>query len=88
MYVLLYGIYLKTPFVFVLELHRLAVDAHPSDGANLKTSKFALEVHVSLVIYGSLVIWLPPYKHFMRWMGATYWNPSSFPFVILVCYFP
>jgi hypothetical protein len=33
-----------------LELRRLAVDVHPSDGANLKTSKIALEGHVSLVI--------------------------------------
>jgi hypothetical protein len=33
-----------------LELHRLAMNAHLSDGANLKTSKFSLEGHVSLVI--------------------------------------
>jgi hypothetical protein len=33
-----------------LVLCRLAVDAHPSDGENLKTSNFALKGHVSLVI--------------------------------------
>jgi hypothetical protein len=33
-----------------LELRRLAVDALPSDGAELKTSNFSLEGHVSLVI--------------------------------------
>jgi hypothetical protein len=33
-----------------LELHMLAMDVHSSDGANIKTSKFALEGHVSLVI--------------------------------------
>jgi hypothetical protein len=32
-------------------LSKVAVDGHPSDGENLKTSKFALEGHVSLVIY-------------------------------------
>jgi hypothetical protein len=32
-----------------LELHRLAVDAHPFDGVELKTSKIALEERVSLV---------------------------------------
>jgi hypothetical protein len=32
-----------------LVLCRLAVDAHPSDGAELKTSKIALEGHVSLL---------------------------------------
>jgi hypothetical protein len=32
-----------------LELHRLAVDVHPSDGAELKTSKISLEGLVSLV---------------------------------------
>jgi hypothetical protein len=33
-----------------LELHRLAMDAQSSNGANLQTTKFALEGHVSLVI--------------------------------------
>jgi hypothetical protein len=33
----------------VLELSRLAVDAHPSDGAELKTSKISIERLVSLV---------------------------------------
>jgi hypothetical protein len=32
-----------------LVLHRLAVDAHPSDGAELKTSKISLEGHESLL---------------------------------------
>jgi hypothetical protein len=31
-------------------LNKVAVTGHPSDGENLKTSKFALEGHVSLVI--------------------------------------
>jgi hypothetical protein len=31
-------------------LSKVAVDGHPSDGENLKTSKFTLEGHVSLVI--------------------------------------
>jgi hypothetical protein len=31
-------------------LSKFAVDGHPSDGANTKTSKFSLEGHVSLVI--------------------------------------
>jgi hypothetical protein len=31
-------------------LTKVAVAGHPSDGENLKTSKFALEGHVSLVI--------------------------------------
>jgi hypothetical protein len=34
----------------VLELRRLVVDAHPSNCANLKISKFSLEGHVSLVM--------------------------------------
>jgi hypothetical protein len=33
-----------------LELHMLAMDAHSSDGANFKTSKFVFKEHVSLVI--------------------------------------
>jgi hypothetical protein len=33
----------------VLELRSLAVDAHPSDGAELKSSEIALVGHVSLV---------------------------------------
>jgi hypothetical protein len=37
------------------------VAGHPSDGVNMKTSKFALEGLVSLVIKGSLVFWVPPY---------------------------
>jgi hypothetical protein len=31
-------------------LSKVAVTGHPSDGENLKTSKFALEGHVSVVI--------------------------------------
>jgi hypothetical protein len=31
-------------------LSKVAVAGHPSDGENLKTSKFALKGHVSLVI--------------------------------------
>jgi hypothetical protein len=31
-------------------LNKVAVARHPSDGENLKTSKFALEGHVSLII--------------------------------------
>jgi hypothetical protein len=31
-------------------LNKVAITGHPSDGENLKTSKFALEGHVSLVI--------------------------------------
>jgi hypothetical protein len=32
-----------------LELHRLEVDAHPSDGAEMKTSQIDLEGLISLV---------------------------------------
>jgi hypothetical protein len=69
----------------VLVLRRLAVDAHPSDGAELKTSEIALEWLVSLVASnGSLVFWLPPYKHFSCGMATNSWNPSSFPFLFSV----
>jgi hypothetical protein len=34
-----------------LRLSKVAVTGHPSDGENLKTSKFSLKGHVSLVIY-------------------------------------
>jgi hypothetical protein len=33
-----------------LRLSKVVVFGHPSDGENLKTSEFALEGHVSLVI--------------------------------------
>jgi hypothetical protein len=33
-----------------VEAKQVAVAEHPSDGENLKTSKFTLEGHVSLVI--------------------------------------
>jgi hypothetical protein len=72
-----------------LEVHSLGVDVHLSDGAELKTSKIALEGLVSLVASkGSLVFLLPRYKHLSCGMAANSWNPSSFPFVIFPSYFP
>jgi hypothetical protein len=71
-----------------LVLRRVAVDAHPSDGAELKTSKIALERLVSLVTSkGSLVFLLPPYKHLSCGMVANSWNTSSFSFAISLLIF-
>jgi hypothetical protein len=68
-----------------LVLRRLAVDAHPSNGAELKTSKIALEGLVSLVASkGSLVFWLPPYKDMSCGVVVNSWNTNSFS----LCYFP
>jgi hypothetical protein len=45
-----------------IEAKQVAVARHPSDEENLKTSEFALEGLVSLVLSkGSLVLWVPPY---------------------------
>jgi hypothetical protein len=45
-----------------VEAKQVAVAGHPSDEENLKTSEFALEGLVSLVLSkGSLVFWVPPY---------------------------
>jgi hypothetical protein len=33
-----------------------------------------------LLSNGSLVFWVPPYKHLRGWMAANSWNPSSFVF--------
>jgi hypothetical protein len=46
------------------------VAEYPSDEENLKTSKFALEGLVSLVIKGSLVFWVPPYILFEGMDGS------------------
>jgi hypothetical protein len=45
-----------------VEAKQVAVAGHPTDGENLKTSKTALEGHVSLVIKGILDFRLPPYN--------------------------
>jgi hypothetical protein len=45
-----------------VEAKQVAVAGHPSDEENLKTSEFALEGLVFLVLSkGSLVFWVPPY---------------------------
>jgi hypothetical protein len=45
-----------------VEAKQVTVAGHPSDEVNLKTSEFALEGLVSLVLSkGSLVFWVPPY---------------------------
>jgi hypothetical protein len=50
---------------------QVAVTGHPSDEENLKTSKFALEGLVSLVLSkGSLVFWVPPYI-LIEWMDGS-----------------
>jgi hypothetical protein len=72
-----------------LVLCRLAVDVHPPNGVELKTSEIALEGLVSLVASkGSLVFWLPPYKHLSCGTETNSWNPSSFPFAFPSSYFP
>jgi hypothetical protein len=53
-----------------VEAKQVAVAGHPSDEENLKTSKFALESLVSLVLRkGSLVFWVPPYI-LIEWMDG------------------
>jgi hypothetical protein len=53
-----------------VEAKQVVVAEYPSDEENLKTSKFALEGLVSLVIKGSLVFWVPPYILFEGMDGS------------------
>jgi hypothetical protein len=54
-----------------VEPKQVAVAGHPSGEENLKTSKFALEGPVSLVLSkGSLVFWVPPYI-LIEWMDGS-----------------
>jgi hypothetical protein len=54
-----------------VEAKQVAVAGHPSDEENLKSSKFALEGLVSLVLsMGSLVFWVPPYI-LIGWMDGS-----------------
>jgi hypothetical protein len=38
-------------------------------------------MNLYLLSKGSLVFWVPPYKHLRGWMAANSWNPSSFVFL-------
>jgi hypothetical protein len=59
-----------------VEAKQVAVTGHPSDEENLKTSKFALEGLVSLVLSkGSLVFWVPPYILFEGMDGSQLLQP-------------
>jgi hypothetical protein len=54
-----------------VEAKQVAVAGHPSDEENMKTSKFALEGLVSVVLCkGSLVFWVPPYI-IIEWMDGS-----------------
>jgi hypothetical protein len=66
-------------------LNKFVVAGHPFDGAKTKTSKFALEGHISpLVSKGILVFRLPPYNPSGERMATISWNPSSFVFLFSV----
>jgi hypothetical protein len=70
------------------EAKQVVVAGHPSDEENPKTSKFALEGLVSLVIKGSLVFWVPPYILFEGMDGRQLLDSSSFVFPFLFSFFP
>jgi hypothetical protein len=54
-----------------IEAKHVAVAGYPSDEENLKTSKFALEGLLFLVLSkGSLVFWVPPYI-LIEWMDGS-----------------
>jgi hypothetical protein len=63
-----------------LVLCRLAVDAHPSDGAMTTISQSALRGCVCLLLCNrsSFVFRLPPYKLRGERMTTISWNSSSF----------
>jgi hypothetical protein len=59
-----------------IEAKEVVVTGHPSDEENLKTSKFALEGLVSLVLSkGSLVFWVPPHILFEGMDGSQLLKP-------------
>jgi hypothetical protein len=60
-----------------LVLCRLAMDAHPSDGAEMKTSQIALRGRVSTIMLVG-VFYSFGCPHINLWVAANLWNPSSF----------